>query len=389
MFLTRSLTAFILTFAVVFSAAADNGAAYQAKIEALKKQITKIQSTISKRQSQQGDLTNELKKADKAIAAIAGRIRKAGEDSRTAKNELERLNQREGVLHEQLEQQRDLLNRQLKVAYQSSRSSRAQMLLNQQDPAMVSRMLAYFDAFNQARAARMQEVSTLINELTVIQAQQRETTERLDAALAMLQAEQAALKNTRDVRSATLKKLEKKLSSDKTRLGKLEHDQRELELLLQQLNTVLADIPAAPLEKKPFKSMRGKLPWPAVGSLKAKYNSKKANTHLRWKGMFIGAKLGNNIRAVYHGRVAFADWMNGFGLIMIVDHGDGYMSIYANAQELRKSQGEWVSPGEIIATVGDSGGQKNSGVYFEMRRNGDPINPHRWVKKSIKFVSVQ
>ena len=133
-----------------------------------------------------------------------------------------------------------------------------------------------------------------------------------------------------------------------SQLQAADEKQRELESLLRQLKEILADIPPPPLERKPFKSMRGKLPWPAVGRLVAKYNSLKGTANLRWKGMFIGAKLGNNVRAIYHGRVAFADWMNGFGLILLIDHGDGYMSIYANCQELHKSQGEWVQPGDII-----------------------------------------
>ncbi|MEM7294989.1 MAG: peptidoglycan DD-metalloendopeptidase family protein, partial [Pseudomonadota bacterium] len=319
----------------------------------------------------------------------AGRVRQHSAASETAQRELVALDEQALEVAERMEQHRSTLYQQINVAYKSSRTPRVQMLLNQQDPAQLSRMLTYYDRFNKARQRHIKIAIELLDELDTVRRDQRTTAERLEQSLTKLESEQQALINRRKQRKATLVGIEKKLGNDQQRLAKLQVDQRELEELMQQLSEILAEIPPPPLERKPFKSMRGKLPWPAVGTLRAKYNSLKGTANLRWKGMFIGAKLGNNVRAIYHGRVAFANWMNGFGLILIIDHGDGYMSIYANCQELHKTQGEWVVPGDLIATVGDSGGQKTSGVYFEMRSQGEPINPHRWVKKSIKFVAVQ
>ena len=368
---------------------ADNGAAYQARLDALNKQVAKIQRSMQKRQTERGETSKALKASELEVARVAKALGRISRQSRDGKARLTALAGREQDLQAQLDTHQTQLVRQLRAAYQTSRTPRVKVMLSQEDPALVSRILAYYNAFNAARQRSIATATGLLDELSVVRSEQETVNARLQASLQELERSHADMQRVRAERKTALLAIEKSLENDAKRLKKLHLDQRELENLLEQLNAALAEIPPPPLERKPFKSMRGKLPWPTRGTLKARYNTRKGAADLRWKGMFIGAKTGTRVRAIYHGQVAFADWMNGFGLILIVDHGDGYMSIYANAESLHKSQGEWVRPGDVIATAGDSGGQKSSGVYFEMRRDGQPINPHRWVKKSIKSVSIQ
>ena len=147
----------------------------------------------------------------------------------------------------------------------------------------------------------------------------------------------------------------------------LNDDRQQLEQLLRSLSELLTDI-AAPLEQRPFPKLQGKLPWPAKGKVAVRFNTPRGLGALKWRGILIAAPMGNNVRAVHYGQVVFARWLPGFGLLLIVDHNDGYMSLYGYNEALHKEAGDWVVPGEIIATVGDSGGQSKSGLYFEIRK---------------------
>lgn len=150
------------------------------------------------------------------------------------------------------------------------------------------------------------------------------------------------------------------------------------------LGQLLADIPAAPGEQQPFKHQKGQLPWPVQGPFLAHYGQLKNQGGLKWNGVLIGAPYGTPIKTVSHGRVAFSDWLQGFGFITIVDHGDGYMSLYGHNESQFKQAGDWVSAGEVIATTGDSGGQPDSGLYFEIRSRGKPVNPKSWCNDAIQ-----
>lgn len=384
---------FILFFALLVASTAPAFAAsqadYQTKLKQVQQRVDEIQKSIAVKQAQRGVQIGALKKSEIEIAQIAGQMRKAGDQSLLAKRELDTLTNRAIELTQTLDKHRQSLNLQLITAYQTGRTPRIQLLLSQRDPALISRMFTYYDYFNRARQREITRALKLLEELAAVRQQQLHVTRQLRDSHKALENQHARMQQVRKHRRVTIAKLETSLSSDGSKLSGFLHDQRDLEQLLEQLNQLFMDIPPPPLERVPFRSMKRKLPWPTPGTLIARYNTLKGIANLRWKGMLIGAKRGNNVRTIYHGQVAFADWMNGFGLVLIIDHGEGYMSIYANNQELRKSQGEWVTPGEIIATVGDSGGQSKSGVYFEIRRNGRPINPHSWVKKSIKSVSNQ
>ena len=172
-------------------------------------------------------------------------------------------------------------------------------------------------------------------------------------------------------------------------MSNLETSRGRIENLLKSLGELLADIPTSPSENQPFVSQKGKLPWPVNGRFLNNFGQPKNYGDLKWNGVLIKAELGTPVRVVSHGRVAFSDWLQGFGFITIVDHGDGYMSLYGHNESLFKQTGDWVQAGEVIATAGDSGGQPTSGVYFEIRSRGKPINPSKWCSTKARHASGQ
>ena len=169
-----------------------------------------------------------------------------------------------------------------------------------------------------------------------------------------------------------------KIKNQENTLSSLEGSRARIENLLKSLGELLADIPGNPSENQPFAAQKGKLPWPAKGSFLSKFGQSKNQGDLKWNGVLIKANFGTPVQVISHGRVAFSDWLQGFGFITIIDHSDGYMSLYGNSESLFKQTGDWVSAGDVIATAGDSGGQPQSGVYFEIRSRGKPVNPAKW-----------
>ena len=191
----------------------------------------------------------------------------------------------------------------------------------------------------------------------------------------------------RQQRKKLLAELSDKIKNQENTLSSLENSRSRIENLLKSLGELLADIPTSPSEKEPFVSRKGKLPWPVKGPFIGKFGQPKNYGDLKWNGVLIKAELGTPVRVVSHGRVAFSDWLQGFGFITIIDHGDGYMSLYGHNESLFKQTGDWVKAGEVIATAGDSGGQPRSGVYFEIRSRGKPVNPSRWCSNSARHTS--
>jgi septal ring factor EnvC (AmiA/AmiB activator) len=252
--------------------------------------------------------------------------------------------------------------------------------MSQEDPARLGRMLVYYDYFNRTRSRRITSVSAEIDTLSRLEHESATTERRLGRLEADATVELGKLAASRTRRREVLDGLEASLASADQEIVRLRAEEARLTRLVEELRAALEDFPVK--SDEPIAALRGQLPWPVAGRIAADYGQRRGGGALTWNGVLLDAEAGAPVHAVYHGRVAFADWLNGLGLLIIVDHGDGYMSLYGHNQALLKEAGDWVGPGDILAEVGDSGGQPRPRLYFEVRRNGRPVDPRAWLAGS-------
>ncbi|HVY65231.1 MAG TPA: peptidoglycan DD-metalloendopeptidase family protein, partial [Gammaproteobacteria bacterium] len=286
----------------------------------------------------------------------------------------ERANQR-------LAAERAALAAQVRMSYVTGRAEVFKLLLSQESPAELGRMLVYYDYFNRARSVRIGAVRTDLERHAALNAD----TQRVEAQLKDLEAAQAAqvaaLAKARDERQAVVTRLDASIKDDSAAVAKLRGEEKRLADLVERLRELMAGLPVE--GDQPFASLKGKLSWPVAGRLAGDYGQPRAGGVVKWNGVLLEATAGTAVRAVYHGRVAYADWLPGLGLLVIIDHGGGYMSLYGHNEALLKEAGDWVQPGETIAQVGDTGGQPRPALYFEIRYKGEPVNPHTWITRPV------
>jgi len=371
------------------TAAVSAGAAGQAseqadkaaKLEALRKKIRQLQVSLGETRNRQQALRQQLKSTEKEIGRLSRSLKKTREQLRRQKQALEHLQVRHQEQQAALARQREALRRQILASYTMGRQGYLKIILNQQDPAQIGRTLAYYDYFNRARAEQIESIQSQLREIAALEAQINHESAALQTLFSQQEAQVQKKEQQRAKRRAVLVKLDREIHTKEQRLQVFLQDEKNLARLLSQLQAVLSDIAPDAGEARPFHAAKGRLLWPAEGKIGARFGSRRKNAgKLRWQGLVINAAEGEAVRSIHAGRVAFADWLRGFGLLVIIDHGKGYMSLYAHNQSLYKSVGEWVSRGEVIATVGSSGGRADPGLYFEIRHNGKPTNPLKWLQ---------
>ena len=252
------------------------------------------------------------------------------------------------------------------------------LLLNQENPALFSRMMTYHDYFSRQRVAQIKRVNVRLQELRKAQHAMQLQSSTLERLKYKRQEELAKLSRMKQQKQIVLADILKDIDSEGEHLSQLRKDEQALKNILKSLTDLLSDIPGSVAVTKSFAQMKGKLPWPSNGEIGTRYGSARGNTGKRWSGVVIATQRGGDVVAIAGGRVAFSDWLRGYGLLVIMDHGDGYMSLYGHNESVYKDTGEWVEPGAVIASVGDSGGQNRTGLYFEIRRDGKPVNPVKW-----------
>lgn len=381
----RQLYRLILPLLVLLLAAsplsASERAAKEAELKKLRQQISSLQQQLQKVRGRYDELRNELRTTEQRIGRLNRNIRQIDTDLVTRHKRLDGLRTEERGLQRSVAEQRDYLAGQVRAAYATGRQEYLKILLNQESPATVGRVVTYYDYLNKARSERIASLSKTINELERVRSEVETETRKLRELRSQRGEEKKALERSRSDRAKVVKKLAAEINSKDQRLAGMRRDEKQLKELIKALADALSDIPAEPGNRKPFASLKGKLKWPASGPLLVSYGSPRTLGKLRWNGVMIGADQGQEVKAVSHGRVAFADWLRGYGLLIIIDHGDGYMSLYGHNQSLYKETGDWIEAGEVIASVGDSGGVSKPGLYFEIRREGKPTDPVRWCRR--------
>jgi murein hydrolase activator len=373
----RRLAAFSAAIVLGASlAAAQDRRTSEAALSAVRKEIKELQDRIARETTRRDEGSRALRAAEVEIAAATrklGQVRGDVQQQQTARRDLTQESER---ANRRLAAEKAALARQVRSSYMTGREELFKLLLSQESPAALGRMLVYFDYYNRARSAR---IATVAGELDTLAGLERQTA-RVETELASLEAVQArelqALERSRDERRAAIAKVEADIRDGTAAVTKLRAEETRLADLVKRVGELMAGFPVD--TEQPFASLKGKLAWPIQGRLSGDYGQPRGAGPVKWNGVQLEAAAGTPVRAVYHGRVAFADWLQGLGLLVIVDHGGGYMSLYGHNEALLKESGDWVEPGEALAQVGDTGGQSRAGLYFEIRYNGEPVNPHPW-----------
>ncbi|APZ44445.1 hypothetical protein BW247_00375 [Acidihalobacter ferrooxydans] len=370
-----------LTLASVVGARAQAADSTRQQLQALQTHIEQVTRQLEAAQGERGKLTAELRRAEEAIAHAATALRDTRKRLAGQRAKLDRLDRRAATEQQAVQGEVDALRAQIIAAYRMGREPAIKLFLNQQGPARLGRMLAYYDYLNQARAADIAQARKALAELIATRRQAAAQRRQLQATLNAQRAKQTALQQAENRRRIALSKLDRIIVSKRTRLANLQENEKRLQKLLSSVRqTVVSDASLNALSQRPFGQLRGRLPWPTAGTLAVRFNTPRSGSGgtLRWQGVFINAPKGQAVHAIDAGRVVFANWLSGYGLLLIIDHGHGYMSLYGHTQAIYRGVGTWVRAGETVASVGDSGGRRTQGLYFAIRHNGAPLDPSRW-----------
>lgn len=350
------------------------------KLDAVRSRISGLRAQMQSTSGEKSTLSQQLQDSEQQIGRLARRLRVLDGRLDRQRDRLDTLGNERRAQREALAEQRKALVRQVRAAYAMGRQERLKILLNQQDPATVSRVMAYYDYLGRARAEKMRLIRQQLQRLADTEREILDEERKLAALRDEQATELASMQRSQAQRREVVAALTRELNDQSRRLDRLQGDERELETLISGIEEALADIPVSDPQQVAFAGLRGRLPWPARGRIANRFGSPRLGS-LVWDGVMISAPEGREVRAVHHGRVAFADWLRGFGLLLIVDHGDGFMTLYGHNQSLFKEVGDWVEVNEPVALVGSSGGRETAGVYFGIRHEGRAIDPARWCRK--------
>ena len=355
----------------------------QKKLSKVQEQIRKSQQKLEQQRGELGSLEKLLRQSEESIGNLNQQLVVTETDLKQSQEKIVELQVEEKKLQKQLSKHHDILYAQVRSEYQYGGQQKLKLLLNQQEPEKLGRNLIYYDYLHRARLSEIDKATKVLQSVNEIQLEIKQQEKLAEQSRASLLNEKQLLEQAQSQRKTAISSLNSNVSSEKEKLTSLEGNEKRLKGLIEKLRAALADIPVFD-KGKGFSKSQGKLYWPVVGKPSNKFGQKRntARSNTNWQGVFIPSTEGNNVRSIYHGRIAFAEWMRGLGLLIIVDHGDGYMSLYGHNQSLFKQVGEWVDAGEKVATVGNSGGNNKPGLYFEIRKQGSPINPAKWCAKA-------
>jgi septal ring factor EnvC (AmiA/AmiB activator) len=351
----------------------------ESALEGVRQEIGILQKKLESSRAEHANEHARLREVDLQIQAANLEFRKLEKQRRSHLDELAGLERQRNDYLVRLEQRHDRLAEQIRASYRLDSQSRLKLILNQASPAQLGRMLAYYDYINRAQVSKISGLKEAINTLDAMQQSIDQELSRLE----MVQTEQRAvmdeLDQQRNQRRILLAELDERIDNEESRLRELERNQQDLETLLERLTDVLADIPADLGKHLGIARQKGRIPMPVKGPVRHAFGQSRGGG-LHWQGWLITAMAGSEVSTIAYGRVAFADWLRGYGLLMIIDHGEGFMSLYGHNESLLYEVGDWVEPGEVISVVGVRTGD-DQGLYFELRKNGKSVDPAAWLTR--------
>lgn len=356
------------------------------RLDEVKTEIKALESTLSANKADKVKLYQQLKQQSREISASNAKLRELKQQLKQNQQELSKLKSQQAKEEVNQQQQTAALLQQLRSAYIHAQPNYLKVLLNQNNPSQLARTNTYFQYFHQSRQQQLDTIKQQLSSLTEQQKQLFAVQKRQTALLEKQQQQQASLQKQSKQRKQTLAKLDKLIASQGSKLTALQQEEKSLQALLTKLSNKQKTAAVDPSTTSPtnnikFSKQKGRLAWPLKGKLLARYGSKRNLGKLTWKGIMIGSNVGKEVTASAAGKVVFADWLRGFGLLIIIDHGQKYMTLYGNNDSLLKQAGEFVSAGEVIAQSGSDGMHHYAGLYFEVRYKGNPTNPLKWLDK--------
>ena len=367
-------------------------ASKQDELDNLRQRITSLQQELEKTTESKSEAADTLRESERAISNSNRKLADLAQQQREADHTLSQLQQQGGQLEKDMQGQQVLLGKLLYQQYLGGKQEYFKLALNNRDPNQMAREMQYYEYIARSRAVWLHTLRGNLEQLHTVAAQTKQKSDEI----ASLQAEQIAqkkiLEKDKRVHQQQLKKIALQLKQQRREIGRLQRDENRLAQLVERLSRMLAQpkgrglfhndkLPDDRFDGSPFEQLKGRLVLPVKGTVSNKFGSARPDSTVLWKGLFLRAAANQPVKVVASGRVVFADWLRGFGNLLIVDHGKGYMSLYGNNETLYKQVGDILRGGDTIATVGNSGGNEESGLYFELRHEGQPMDPVKWIAR--------
>ena len=372
--ITRAVVAGCMLLLLSSVAQAKDSDDAEKELAALQEELKARQQALLNSRASAEELQAVLAESEKQIGAVAGKLNTTRKALAENKQQQASLTRRQAELREAIGQQQSMLAGQLKSAFIAGHYDYAKMIFYQQDAARFERIITYYKYLNQARQANITQFTATVTELESVTASLQQKASELNQLQADQQQQQNELVARQQDRQQTLKQLNAKIAGEETRIAQL----REAEQALVEAIERAQRMSQIPQELTGLASDKGRLLKPADGSVR-KLFGKRRQGQVRWKGSMIDGREGSAVKAIAHGRVVYSDWLRGFGLVTIIEHGDGFMTVYGHNQALLRQAGESVAKGETVALLGQSGGQNSPNLYFEIRHKGKAVNPADWL----------
>lgn len=372
----------IFTLLMLLSAAAvfANVAEQRQALNKVRARITQVSQKIEQLRTEQNSLLGQLATIEKQAGKIASARKQTSHKIASKQRRMRQIRKQIVLLKGRLKQQNEQLQGQIRAAYALGQKQRLKLIMNQQDTALSSRILIYYSYFNKAKLEKITLIKHSLLLLNGLETELRQEADKLTRLLQRKNQEQQKLAAAKHQREMLLVKLDGDVSAKQQKLSSLTLNEKKLRKLLDLLQQAHDDFPLNAAPSVSFSRQKGKLAWPVKGKLLQRFGSRRLVG--RWDGVLIAAPEGTEVHVVTYGHVVYSDWLRGYGLLIIVDHGKKYMTLYAFNQSLYKEKGDWVDAGDIIASVGKSGGRNRAGLYFGIRKNGKPVDPVKWCKKT-------
>lgn len=364
----------------------------QDELNNLREHISALQKELEKTSESQSEAADELRESERAISNSKRRLAELSSQHRAAELTIEKLRQQSQQLEKDIQSQQSMLGQLLYQQYVGGQQEYLKLLLNNHDPDQAARDMRYYGYIARGRSAWVNTLRTNLAQLNEIVRQTQQKSDEISALQEEENAQQKILEKEKVARQHVINQLARQIKQQRHEIGRLKRDENRLSQLVSKISKMLTrqkekgmfnnnKLPDSRFDGKPFEQLKGKLMLPVMGEVVNKFGSARPESTVLWRGLLLRAAIGQPVKSIAAGRVVFADWLRGFGNLLIIDHGQGYMSLYGNNETLYKQVGDVLRGGDTVATVGNSGGNENSGVYFELRHKGEPLDPIKWIAR--------